>query len=75
MRKPVSKHSLRRAIERVQSDGLLQYDQPIGTVVDRIWHEMEKQAFNGGRKKGVSRDSVRTAEVATAELAGAEEEL
>jgi DNA-binding FadR family transcriptional regulator len=59
MRKPISKHALRRALERVQQEGLIQWNQPVGTVVDRIWHEIEKKNYNGNRKKPVSRDTVR----------------
>lgn len=60
MRKPISKHALRRALERVQSEGHIAWEEPTGTVVDRIWHEIEKQAYNGTKKKTPSRDSVRT---------------
>jgi DNA-binding FadR family transcriptional regulator len=59
MRKPISKHALRRALERVQAEGLIQWDQPTGAVVDRVWHEIEKKSYNGGRKKPVSRDTLR----------------
>ncbi len=59
MRKPISKHSLRRALERVQEQGVIQWDQPTGTVVDRIWHELERRSYNGPRKKPLSRDTVR----------------
>jgi DNA-binding FadR family transcriptional regulator len=59
MRKPISKHALRRAIERVHTEGLIQWNQPVGTVVDRIWHELEKNSYNGTRKKPVSRDTLR----------------
>jgi DNA-binding GntR family transcriptional regulator len=64
MNKPISKHALRRAIEKVEEEGLLQYSEPIGTVVDRIWREIEKQSFNGGRKKPIARAVVRPAAVA-----------
>ncbi len=59
MRKPISKHALRRALERVHADGHIHWDEPIGTVVDRIWHEIEKKSYNGTRKKPVSRATVR----------------
>lgn len=59
MRKPISKHALRRAMERVQAEGLLQWSEPTGTVVDRIWHEIEKDAYNGSRKKPDTRETVR----------------
>jgi len=59
MRKPISKHALRRALSKVHAEGMIQWDEPIGTVVDRVWHEIEKASFNGGRKKPVSRETVR----------------
>lgn len=65
MRKPISKHGLRRALERVQTEGHIDYKAPIGTVVDKIWHELEKKAYSGARKKPLARDTVRTAPVAT----------
>ncbi len=55
MNKPISKHALRRAMEKVQAEGLIQSAGPIGTVVDRIWHEVEKASFNGAKKRPVSR--------------------
>jgi DNA-binding FadR family transcriptional regulator len=61
MRKPISKHTLRRALERVNAEGHVHWKEPIGTVVDRIWHEIEKKSYNGTRKKPVSRDTVRKA--------------
>jgi len=62
MRKPISKHALRRAMERVRREGFLSWEHPSGTVVDRIWHELGKSSYSSGRKKSVSRDTVRTAE-------------
>jgi hypothetical protein len=61
MRKPISKHGLRRALERVQAEGHIEYREPVGTVVDKIWHELERKNYSSGRKKPVGRDSVRTA--------------
>jgi hypothetical protein len=61
MRKPISKHGLRRALDRVRSEGHLEYNAPAGTVVDKVWHELEKKNYNGTRKKPITRDSVRTA--------------
>jgi hypothetical protein len=66
MRKPISKHALRRAMERVRKDGMLSWDDPTGAVVDRIWHELEKASYASSRKKPVSRETVR--EVPVAEL-------
>lgn len=59
MRKPISKHALRRALERVRADGRIHWDEPVGTVVDQIWHELEKRNYNSGRKKPISRETVR----------------
>ena len=58
MRKPVSKHALRRAMEQLRNEGRLRWDDPIGAVVDQLWHQLEKEAF-GARKKPVSRDAAR----------------
>ncbi len=60
MRKPISKHGLRRALERVEAEGHIQYQAPVGTVVDKLWHEIERTSYNG-RKKPIARDSIRTA--------------
>lgn len=59
MRKPISKHALRRALERVEAEGHVHWDEPTGTVVDRIWHEIERKSYNGTRKKPISRETVR----------------
>ena len=59
MNKPISKHALRRAIERVSAEGVIQYDTPIGGVVDKIWHEIEKSTYNGARKKPLARAGAR----------------
>ena len=61
MNKPISKHTLRRAIEKVNAEGLIHYSEPVGTVVDRIWHEVEKATFNGVRKRPVARTGTRVA--------------
>jgi hypothetical protein len=66
MRKPVSKHALRRAIEEVRSEGRMDWDEPTGTVVDRIWHHMAREALVGQRRKPVDRASVRKREPAAA---------
>lgn len=55
MRKPVSKNSLRRAMDKVVAEGQLQSNVPLNTVIDRIWHEMERENYNGGRKKAAPR--------------------
>lgn len=62
MRKPVSKNSLRRAINRAVADGQVHFDVPLNTVIDRIWHDMVRENYNGGRKKP-SRATIRTAPV------------
>jgi hypothetical protein len=61
MRKPVSKQALRRALEQVRSEGIVSWDTPTGSVVDQLWHHIEKAAHNGPRKKPLTRDTVRTA--------------
>ena len=63
MRKPISKHGLRRALERVQAEGHIDYKSPVGTVVDKLWHEIEKKSYTGTRKKPVTRETLRTAVV------------
>ena len=70
MRKPVSKHALRRAMERVQEEGFLSWEEPTGTVVDRIWHELEKEAFE--RKKPAARSGARKARTPRAGAGAAE---
>jgi DNA-binding FadR family transcriptional regulator len=59
MRKPVSKHALRKALEQVRAQGIVSWETPTGTVVDQLWHHIEKTAFNGTRKKPVTRETVR----------------
>jgi len=61
MRKPVSKQSLRRAMERVHAEGHIQWSEPVGTVVDRVWHEMERKTYSSSRKRPISRETVRKA--------------
>jgi DNA-binding GntR family transcriptional regulator len=61
MRKPVSKHALRRAMEQLRTEGRIRWDEPTGAVVDQLWHQLEKEAF-GARKKPVARDAARTRE-------------
>jgi hypothetical protein len=68
MRKPISKHALRRALDRVHREGRIEWKEPVGTVVDRIWHEIEKESYNAGRKRSVSRDSLRTEPPAEGEI-------
>lgn len=68
MRKPISKHGLRRALEQIRSEGHIAYNSPAGTVVDKVWHELERKNYNGGRKKPVTRESVRKAGLPEVEL-------
>ncbi len=63
MRKPVSKQALRRALEAVHAEGRIEWEEPTGSVVDRLWHHIEKQA-HGQRRKTVSRETVRAGEPA-----------
>ncbi len=58
MRKPISKHGLRRALEQAQAEGMIHWDEPTGAVVDRLWRDIEKGAYNSPRKKPVVRDGV-----------------
>lgn len=51
MRKPVSKHALRRSMEQGIAEGLIRVDEPIGTVVDRLWHFIERDAFDSDPRK------------------------
>ena len=51
MRKPVSKHALRRALERVMEEGRIHLEDPTGAVVDRLWHEIEKEMYSSDAKK------------------------
>ena len=67
MRKPISKNGLRRALERVRTEGHIDYQDPVGTVVDKIWHELERKSYNGTRKRPLARESVRTAPIPEAE--------
>lgn len=64
MRKPVSKNALRRAFDKAMSDGQIQCTMPVNAVVDRIWHDMERENYNAGRKKPTPRTSLRGAGVA-----------
>lgn len=64
MRKPVSKNALRRALSKVREEGRLEWTDPEGVVVDRIWHELERESYNGGRKRPLDRETVRTTPVA-----------
>ena len=41
MRKPVSKHALRRALESVHAEGRIGWAGPTGSVVARVWHDFE----------------------------------
>jgi hypothetical protein len=47
MRKPVSKHALRRAMEQARDEGLLAWDAPTGSIVDSVWHQLTREAFEG----------------------------
>lgn len=64
MRKPVSKHALRRALDRVHAEGRFEWKEPEGAVIDRIWHEIEKESYNADRKRPPARESVRTPPIA-----------
>jgi hypothetical protein len=69
MRKPISKNGLRRAFESAIADGDVQCSVPVNSVVDRIWHDMGRENYEGTRKRPQARETVRTAPLArTAEL-------
>jgi hypothetical protein len=55
MRKPVSKHALRRALEQVRTEGVLAWDEPTGSVVDRVWHQITREAVDGKPRSGQAR--------------------
>lgn len=55
MRKPVSKHALRRALEQAQREGLVQWSEPTGAVVDRVFHLISREALDGKPISGESR--------------------
>lgn len=55
MRKPVSKHALRRALEQARNDGLASWNEPTGTLVDRVWHLLSREAHEGKRPSGADR--------------------
>lgn len=59
MRKPVSKHALRRAMELVGAEGHIRWEEPTGAVVDRLWHHIEKQALHVPRRRPVTRATLR----------------
>ena len=64
MNKPISKHALRRAMSKADTEGLIKIAEPIGAVVDRIWHDLEKTTYNGGSKKRpAARTAARAAEI------------
>ena len=47
MRKPVSKHALRRAMEQARAEGVVAWNEPTGAVIDRVWHQLAREAFEG----------------------------
>ena len=55
MRKPVSKHALRRAMEQARADGMIAWSEPTGAVVDQVWHQLARQAFEGKPRGGHER--------------------
>lgn len=55
MRKPVSKHALRRALELANDEGKLRWDEPTGAVVDRVWHLIAREAVGGKPSTGAAR--------------------
>lgn len=57
MRKPVSKHALRRAMEQARAEGMLAWDAPTGAVVDQVWHQIAREAVDGKPRSGQVRAS------------------
>lgn len=57
MRKPVSKHALRRAMEQARAEGMLAWDAPTGAVVDQVWHQIAREAVDGKPRSGQARAS------------------
>ena len=55
MRKPVSKHALRRAMEQARAEGVIAWDEPTGAVVDRVWHQITREALDGKPRSGQAR--------------------
>lgn len=55
MRKPVSKHALRRAMEQARAEGMIEWTEPTGTVVDRVWHQIAREALDGKPRSGQAR--------------------
>jgi hypothetical protein len=47
MRKPVSKHALRRALEQARAEGVVAWNEPTGAVIDRVWHQLAREALEG----------------------------
>ena len=47
MRKPVSKHALRRAMEQARAEGVVTWNEPTGAVIDRVWHQIAREALDG----------------------------
>jgi hypothetical protein len=57
MRKPVSKHALRRAMEQARHDGVIAWNEPTGTVVDHLWHQLAREALEGKPRTAQARAS------------------
>lgn len=63
MRKPISKNGLRRAFESVVANGYVQCSEPVNSVIDRIWHEMERENYEGTKRRAPARETVRAAAI------------
>jgi hypothetical protein len=55
MRKPVSKHALRRALEQARDEGVIAWEEPTGSVVDRVWHQIARETLDGKPRTGQAR--------------------
>lgn len=55
MRKPVSKHALRRAMEQARHEGVIAWEEPTAAVVDHVWHQIAREALEGKPRTGQAR--------------------
>jgi hypothetical protein len=58
MRKPVSKHALRRAMEQARHEGVIAWEEPTGAVVDHVWHQLAREALEGKPRTDQARAAV-----------------
>lgn len=58
MRKPVSKHALRRAMEQARHEGVITWEEPTAAVVDHVWHQIAREALEGKPRTDQARAAV-----------------